>query len=166
MELIAVALPFVKVFGAFCLMLVGIRNRLGAGLIHFSGRLVYGAGLRAFHRGVAQKQWVGFFAGKVSLSGCHRRLHPRSLRCPGKIGPVHTAHGGVVRLSGSPAVAVDIFPGPHRPAAHARRSDIFGADGKSGKRRHEPWQRRQGFSSTTGSGMSGRWPGPCIRESF
>ena len=37
MELIAIALPFVKVIGAFCLMLVGIRNRLGLALSILAG---------------------------------------------------------------------------------------------------------------------------------
>jgi integral membrane protein (TIGR00529 family) len=37
MELIAIALPFVKVISAFCLMLLGIRNRLGLALSIFAG---------------------------------------------------------------------------------------------------------------------------------
>jgi len=37
MELITIALPFVKVIGAFCLMLVGIRNRLGLALSILAG---------------------------------------------------------------------------------------------------------------------------------
>lgn len=42
MELITIALPFVKVVAAFCLMLVGIRNRLGLALSILAGGLFMG----------------------------------------------------------------------------------------------------------------------------
>jgi integral membrane protein (TIGR00529 family) len=42
MELISLALPFVKVIIAFCLMLVGIRNRLGLALSILAGGLFMG----------------------------------------------------------------------------------------------------------------------------
>ena len=38
------------------------------------------------------------------------------------------------RSSRSAAIAIDIFPGPDRSVANARRSDIFGSNGKSSKR--------------------------------
>ena len=42
MELFIIALPFIKVIGAFCLMLVGIRNRLGLALSILAGGLFMG----------------------------------------------------------------------------------------------------------------------------
>jgi len=42
MELAAICLPFVKVLGAFCLMLIGIRNRLGLALSILAGGLFMG----------------------------------------------------------------------------------------------------------------------------
>lgn len=42
MEFIAIILPFVKVIGAFCLMLVGIRNRLGLACSILAGGLFMG----------------------------------------------------------------------------------------------------------------------------
>lgn len=42
MELFTIALPFIKVIGAFCLMLVGIRNRLGLALSILAGGLFMG----------------------------------------------------------------------------------------------------------------------------
>jgi hypothetical protein len=42
MELLTIALPFLKVIGAFCLMLIGIRNRLGLALSILAGGLFMG----------------------------------------------------------------------------------------------------------------------------
>ena len=42
MELLTVALPFLKITGAFCLMLIGIRNRLGLALSILAGGLFMG----------------------------------------------------------------------------------------------------------------------------
>lgn len=42
MDLLTVALPFIKVIGAFCLMLVGIRNKLGLAFSILAGGLVMG----------------------------------------------------------------------------------------------------------------------------
>lgn len=42
MEFISIALPFVKVTGAFCLMLIGIRNKLGLALSILAGGLFMG----------------------------------------------------------------------------------------------------------------------------
>ncbi len=42
MELLTIALPFLKVLAAFCLMLVGIRNRLGLALSILAGGLFMG----------------------------------------------------------------------------------------------------------------------------
>ena len=42
MELLTIALPFLKVIGAFCLMLLGIRNRLGLALSILAGGLFMG----------------------------------------------------------------------------------------------------------------------------
>jgi hypothetical protein len=42
MELLIIALPFLKVIGAFCLMLLGIRNRLGLALSILAGGLFMG----------------------------------------------------------------------------------------------------------------------------
>ena len=42
MELLTIALPFVKVIGAFCLMLIGIRNKLGLALSILLGGLFMG----------------------------------------------------------------------------------------------------------------------------
>jgi uncharacterized protein len=42
MEILTIALPFVKVIGAFCLMLVGIRNKLGLALSILAGGLFMG----------------------------------------------------------------------------------------------------------------------------
>ena len=42
MDLLTIALPFIKVIGAFCLMLVGIRNKLGLAFSILAGGLVMG----------------------------------------------------------------------------------------------------------------------------
>ncbi len=42
MDLLTIALPFLKVIGAFCLMLIGIRNRLGLALSILAGGLFMG----------------------------------------------------------------------------------------------------------------------------
>ena len=42
MEFMTIALPFVKVIGAFCLMLIGIRNKLGLALSILAGGLFMG----------------------------------------------------------------------------------------------------------------------------
>ncbi|TKB27093.1 DUF401 family protein [Desulfopila sp. IMCC35006] len=42
MEIMTIALPFVKVIGAFCLMLIGIRNKLGLALSILLGGLFMG----------------------------------------------------------------------------------------------------------------------------
>ena len=42
MELLTITLPFVKVIGAFCLMLIGIRNRLGLALSILFGGMFMG----------------------------------------------------------------------------------------------------------------------------